>query len=172
MEQYIENAKQLLIGYGLKVIGAVLILVIGIWIAKLISRYTLKLLEKRNVEKTLSKFVSNFTRVLIIIFVVMAAINQVGIETTSFVAVLGAAGLAVGLALQGSLSNFAAGVMLIIFRPIKVGEFIEAGSVKGNVEEIGIFTSLVTGENDKVFIIPNSKLMNDVIVNHNYKKRS
>ncbi len=171
MEQYIENAKQLLIGYGLKVIGAVLILIIGIWISKLFSKYTLKLLEKRKVEKTLSKFVSNFVKVLIIIFVVLAAINQVGIETTSFIAVLGAAGLAVGLALQGSLSNFAAGVMIIIFRPIKLGEYIEAGSVKGIVEEVGIFTSLVTGENDKVYIIPNSKLINDVIVNHNYKKR-
>lgn len=171
MENYIESAKQLLIGYGLKVIGAIFILILGIWISKILSKSTLRILEKRNVEKTLAKFVSNFVKILIIIFVVLASINQVGIETTSFIAVLGAAGLAVGLALQGSLSNFASGVMIIIFRPIKVGEYIETGAVKGHVEEVGIFTSLVKGENDKVYIIPNSKLMNDVIVNHNYLSR-
>ncbi len=171
MEQYFLQAKQLLIVYGLKVIGALAILIIGLWLAKSISKYSYHLLDKRGVDKTLSKFFGNFVRVLIIIFTVLASINQVGIETTSLVAILGAAGLAVGLALQGSLSNFSAGVMLIIFRPIKVGEYIEAGAVKGVVAEIGIFTTLVSQDDTKMYIVPNSKLINDVILNHNYKSR-
>ena len=102
----------------------------------------------------------------LIVFVVLAAIGQAGIETTSFVAVLGAAGLAVGFALQGSLSNFASGVMLIIFRPIKVGDFIEGGGMSGSVKEIGIFVTTLTSPDNKVIFVPNSKLTSDNIINY------
>ncbi|MFH0736799.1 MAG: mechanosensitive ion channel domain-containing protein [bacterium] len=170
MEKYVEQAQQLIIIYGAKIIGALAILIIGIWASKIVSRYIFNLLSKRNVDLTLTKFVSSFIKVVLIVFVIIASISKIGVETTSFIAVLAAAGFAVGLALQGSLSNFAAGIMLILFRPIRVGDYIEASSSKGNVEQIGIFTTLVEGENEKIYIIPNSKLMSDVIVNHSYKK--
>jgi len=170
MDIYIAQAQEMVVFYGAKLIGAVLILLVGIWLAKMISKSIGKLMTKRNVDVTLTKFTVSFVKILLIVFVVLASINQVGIETTSFVAILGAAGLAVGFALQGSLSNFAAGVMLIIFRPMRVGDNVEVVAVKGKVEQVGIFTSLVEGENDKIYIIPNSKLMSDIIVNHDYKK--
>lgn len=170
MEDYILQARQLVVAYGAKIIGAILILIIGFWLSKIISNTVVKLMTKRKIDITLTKFTAAFVKVLLIVFVVLAAISQVGIETTSLVAILGAASFAVGLALQGSLSNFAAGVMLIIFRPIKVHDTIELGSTKGVVDQIGIFTTLVEGENEKIFIIPNTKLMSDTIVNHSYKK--
>ncbi len=170
MEKYVEQAQQLIIAYGAKIIGALAILIIGIWVSKLVANSFFKLMTKRKVDITLTKFVTSFIKVALTIFVIIASISQVGVETTSFIAVLGAAGFAVGLALQGSLSNFAAGVMLIIFHPIRVGDYIEASSSKGTVDQIGIFTTLVEGENEKFYIIPNSKLMSDVIVNHSYKK--
>jgi small conductance mechanosensitive channel len=166
MENYIIMFQEYVTKYGIKLIGAVAILVIGLWAAKLTTNFFNRTLTKREVDTTLVKFFTAIVRILLIIFVVLAAIDQVGIETTSLVAILGAAGLAVGFALQGSLSNFASGVMLIIFRPIKVGDFIEGGGMSGSVKEIGIFVTILTTPDNKAIYVPNSKLTSDNIVNY------
>lgn len=157
--------------YGLNLLFAILILVVGLWLAKVLAKSLLNTLNKRNVDPTLSKFVTALTRIALITFVILAAINRVGIQTTSFVAVLGAAAFAVGFALQGSLSNFASGVMLIIFRPIKVGDFIEGAGQSGTVEEVGIFVTVLITPDNKVIYIPNSKLMGDSIINYSVKDK-
>jgi small conductance mechanosensitive channel len=169
MEETIKELQSLVAAYGLKVLGAIATLVIGVWIARWLARIAGKVLDKRSVDPTLTKFASSLVKITLITFVIISAISQVGIETTSFVAVIGAAGLAVGFALQGSLSNFASGVMLIIFKPIKVGDYIEGGGAAGSVEVIGIFvTTLVTPDN-KVIYIPNSGLTGSNIVNYSAK---
>ena len=117
--------------YGFKVIAALVILILGRWVAKLIEKIIHRMMEKRNVDPTIITFTSNLTYIALLAFVVLAALGKLGIQTTSFIAVLGAAGLAIGLALQGSLSNFAAGFLLIVFRPFRVGDFIEGGRCAG-----------------------------------------
>jgi small conductance mechanosensitive channel len=166
MENYLIILQEYVTQYGIKVIEAILILIIGLWIAKLLTKALNKTLVKKEVDPTLVKFFTAMVRVALIVFVVIAAISQAGIETASFVAVIGAAGLAVGFALQGSLSNFASGVMLIIFRPIKVGDFIEGGGLSGVVKEIGIFVTTLTSPDNKVIFVPNSKLASDNIINY------
>ena len=126
-------------------------------------------MTKSNVDETLVSFVGNLTYVALLTFVVIAAINQLGIQTTSFIAVIGAAGLAIGLALQGSLANFAAGVLLIIFRPFKAGDFIDGAGVAGTVEEIQIFTTHLKTPDNKSIIVPNAKLTGDNITNFSAK---
>jgi small conductance mechanosensitive channel len=166
MENYLLTLQEYVSQYGIQVLEAVLILVIGLWVAKLITKAFNKMLTKREVDVTLTKFFTAMVRISLITFVVIAAIHQAGIETMSFVAVLGGAGLAVGLALQGSLSNFASGVMLIIFKPIKVGDYIEGGGTAGSVQEIGIFVTKLNSPDNKVIFVPNSKLASDNIVNY------
>lgn len=166
MDNYLVMIQEYATVYGIKLIGAIVILVIGLWIAKLLTNSFNKMLIKKNTDETLAKFFTAMVRIGLIAFVVIAAISQVGVETTSFVAVLGAAGLAVGLALQGSLSNFASGVMLIIFKPIKVGDYIEGGGIDGTVKEIGIFVTTLTSLDNKVIFVPNSKMASDNIVNY------
>ena len=141
----------------------------GIWLAKQIKKYVVLMMEKRNVDALLASFSSNIVYVALVAFVVIAALSQLGIQTTSFVAIIGAAGLAIGLALQGSLANFASGVMIIAFRPFKVGDFIEAGGVAGVVEGIQIFsTQMRTGDN-KAIILPNSGITSGNITNYSAK---
>jgi len=141
----------------------------GIWLAKQIKKYVVLMMERRNVDALLASFSSNIVYVALVAFVVIAALSQLGIQTTSFVAIIGAAGLAVGLALQGSLANFASGVMIIAFRPFKVGDFIEAGGVAGVVEGIQIFsTQMRTGDN-KAIIIPNAGITGGNITNYSAK---
>jgi len=118
------------------------------------------------VDPTIGRFVTNIAYVALLVFVVMAALGQLGIQTTSFIAVIGAAGLAIGLALQGSLSNFAAGFMLVAFRPFKVGDFVEGGGVSGTVEEIQIFSTRLKTPDNKLVIVPNSKIFDDAIINY------
>ena len=169
MEDIIKQIQALAAQYGFQVLGAIATLVIGIWIAKLLSKSLKKVLNKRAVDETLSKFLISLVKIALITFVIISAASQVGIQTASFVAVIGAAGLAIGFALQGSLSNLAAGVMLIIFKPIKVGDFIEGGGASGSVEAVGIFiTTLLTPDN-KVVYIPNSTLTNGNITNYSAK---
>jgi small conductance mechanosensitive channel len=169
MEETIKELQSLVAAYGLKVLGAIATLAIGVWIAKWLAKIAGKVLDKRNVDPTLTKFATGIVKIGLTTFVVISAISQIGIETTSFIAVIGAAGLAIGFALQGSLSNFASGVMLIIFKPIKVGDYIEGGGAAGSVESIGIFvTTLVTPDN-KIIYIPNSTLMGSNIVNYSVK---
>ena len=141
----------------------------GIWLAKQIKKYVVLMMQKRNVDALLASFSSNIVYVALVAFVVIAALSQLGIQTTSFVAIIGAAGLAIGLALQGSLANFASGVMIIAFRPFKVGDFIEAGGVAGVVEGIQIFsTQMRTGDN-KAIILPNSGITSGNITNYSAK---
>ena len=135
MENYLVMLQEYVTVYGVKILGALAILIIGLWIAKIITKSFNKMLVKKGIDETLVKFFTAMVRIALTAFVVIAAISQAGVETTSFIAVLGAAGLAVGLALQGSLSNFASGVMLIIFKPIKIGDYIEGGGIHGIVEE-------------------------------------
>lgn len=169
MEQIIKEIEPLVAIYGLKIIGAIVTLIIGIWIAKLLARTLGKVLKKKEVDETLTKFVVSLVRIGLIAFVIISAAAQLGIQTASFIAVIGTAGLAIGFALQGSLSNFASGAMLIIFKPIKVGDYVEGGGVAGSVESVGIFvTTLITPDN-KVIYVPNSNITGNNIVNYSAK---
>ena len=142
MEGIVNKVYAYLIAYGANVIAAILIFLIGKWLAAVVSRLMEKLILKGNADKTLASFVRHLTYIGLLIFVTIAAISKLGVQTTSLIAIIGAAGLAVGLALQGSLANFAAGLMLVIFRPFKVGDLIEAGGTLGTVEEIQIFNTI------------------------------
>ncbi len=169
-EQIIALIQTYLAEYGLKVVAAILIFIIGRIVAGWLRRFAEKVMTKRDVDPTLVGFVSSLAYIGMMAFVILAALGQLGIETTSFIAVLGAAGLAIGLALQGSLANFAAGFLLILFRPFKAGDFIEGGGVSGVVEKIEMFTTtLKTGDN-KTIIVPNGKLASDNIVNYSAKE--
>ncbi len=152
--------------FGLRLLIAIAILIIGRWIAKSIEKVLETVLDKRKVDPTVTQFLGNLSYMLMMTLVVLAAVEKLGVKTTSFVAVIGAAGLAIGLALQGSLSNFASGVLLVMFRPFKVADFVEASGTMGVVEEIQVFaTRMRTGDN-KVITIPNSGIMNGPITNH------
>ena len=161
-----DKIKELVILYGLNLLAAIAIFVIGKWVAKLLRGVLVKMLQRGKVDETLIKFISNLAYSLLLVFVVIAAINRAGIQTTSLIAILGAAGLAIGMALQGSLSNFAAGVMLIIFRPFKVGDFVEGGGTAGTIEEIGIFTTVMKTADNKQIIIPNAAMSGGNITNY------
>jgi small conductance mechanosensitive channel len=169
MEEMLDKIYQLLTVYGLKVIAAIAIFIIGRWVAKGVRKLVERMMTKGKVDPTLVTFTSNMAYIGLLAFIVIAALGQLGIQTTSFIAILGAAGLAVGLALQGSLSNFAAGFLLIIFRPFKVGDLIEAAGVFGVVEAIQIFTTQLKTADNKTVIIPNAKLTDDNIVNWTVK---
>lgn len=166
MEQLLVKLQEWLAFYGIKVIAALAIFIIGRMAAKWVRKLTRKLLSKGKIDDTLVKFVSSLCYFALLTFVIIAALGQLGVQTASFVAILGAAGLAVGLALQGSLSNFAAGVLMIIFKPFKAGDFIEGGGVSGTVEAIGIFTTELKTPDNKKIIVPNSKITGDNIVNY------
>jgi small conductance mechanosensitive channel len=163
------RAYEFLTIYGIKVVGAIVIFVIGRWVVKGVAGFIKRLLIKRKTDETLTSFIYHLSYVALLAFIVIAALNQLGIQTASFIAVLGAAGLAVGLALQGSLSNFAAGVLMIIFKPFKVGDYIEGGGIAGVVEEIQIFTTQLRSPDNKAIIVPNAKITGDNIVNYSAK---
>lgn len=152
--------------YGLKIIAAVLIFIIGRWVAKVLRSVLERMMRKGKVEETLISFVAHLVYVLLLLIIIIAALNQLGIQTTSFIAIIGAAGLAIGLALQGSLANFAAGVLMIIFRPFKVGDYIEGGGTAGTVEEIQIFNTILKSPDNKIIIVPNAKITGENITNY------
>ncbi len=155
--------------YLTNIVTALLVFLIGRWVARKLRKLLEASMTKAKTEQTLVSFVSNLSYAAMMTFVILAALGRLGVQTTSFIAVLGAAGLAVGLALQGSLSNFAAGVLLIIFRPFKVGDLIEAAGTMGVVEDINIFTTHLVTPDNKAVIVPNSKLTGDNIVNYSSK---
>lgn len=169
METVINFIREFAVAYGMKIIGAIAIVVIGFWLTNVITKITSKILKKKSFDPTLSKFITSITKILLQIVVVLAALNTLNFQTTSLIAIIGAAGLAVGFALQGSLSNFASGVMLIVFRPIKVHDLITAAGETGVVEEIGVFTSTIVTLDNKTIIVPNSKLTGDNIINFTTK---
>jgi len=171
MDDIIKQVQTVFTQYGLQVLGAIATLVIGTWIAKWLAKSLGKALKKRSVDETLTKFVVSLAKIALIVFVVISAASQVGIETASFVAVVGAVGLAIGFALQGSLSNLASGVMLIIFKPVKVGDYIEGGGAAGVVESVGIFITTLQTPDNKVVYIPNSTLTGGNIINYSAKDK-
>jgi small conductance mechanosensitive channel len=169
VQNLLAKVYELLTLYGMRVLGAVAIFVIGRWTAKGMTRFVKRIMTRSNQDPTLVGFIANLAYVALLAFVVIAALNQLGIQTASFIAVLGAAGLAVGLALQGSLSNFAAGVLMIIFRPFKVDDYIEGAGVAGTVEAIQIFTTQLKSPDNRTIVVPNAKLMGDTITNFTAK---
>jgi small conductance mechanosensitive channel len=162
----IENLMTMISTWGLRVVGAIALLIIGRMVAGWIRRGIRRIMERREVDPTLIPFVSSLVYYLVIAFVVIAVLGIFGIPTASFVAVLGAAGLAVGLALQGTLSNFAAGVMLLVFRPFKIGDLVEVGGELGVIEAIGIFTTIMNSLDNKKIIQPNAQIFSGTIVNY------
>ncbi len=166
-EDVLRQIAEALSTYGLSVLGAVIILVVGFMVAGWAARMTKRLLDRsERLESTLKPFVVSIVRYAIIIFTVIAVLDQFGVQTTSLLAVLGAAGLAVGLALQGTLSNLAAGVMLLIFRPFKIGHYIEAAGIAGSVEEISLFTTELNTPDNVHITVPNGQLWGAAIKNY------
>ncbi|MBT8089959.1 MAG: mechanosensitive ion channel [Gammaproteobacteria bacterium] len=154
------------VGLVKNIVVALIIFYVGRLVISLVVRGLRKVMRKQNIEKTLETFVCNLVRIVLLVVVIIAAIGQLGIQTTSFIAIFGAAGLAVGLALQGSLSNFASGVLIVLFRPYKVGDFIEGAGISGSVEQVQILTTILkTGDNKQV-IVPNSQIMGSIITNY------
>ena len=166
MEEILHKASGYLTQYGLNIVIALLIFFVGKWVAHKAAMLIEGLMLRAKIDKTLSSFTRNIAYFAMLAFVVVAALGKLGIETSSFIAIVGAAGLAVGLALQGSLSNFASGVMMMIFRPFVIGDYVEAGGGEGTVAEIQIFTTIIMTKDGKRIIIPNSKITGDKITVH------
>jgi small conductance mechanosensitive channel len=165
MTSIIEQTKIFFEQYSWNIIGALLIFLIGKWIARRIVKLSKRLMERQGVDITLIRFIDNMLYYALLIVVLMAAADQLGIDTNSFLAIFGAAGLAVGLALKDSLGNIASGVMLVFFRPFKINDWVTAGGVTGKVEMINIFnTTFLTADNQRM-IVPNGQITNDVITN-------
>ena len=164
----VEELLAALTTYGLDVIGAIIILIIGNIISKSVPKTLSKLLNKRNIDQTVVNFLGNLTRATIMIFTVLLVLAQFGVQTASLIAVLGAAGLAIGLALQGTLSNVAGGVMLLCFRPIKIGDFVEVAGLAGTVKAVNLFTTeMATGDNVQI-ILPNATVWGSAIKNFSF----
>ena len=164
--KYADQAVEYISLYGLNILAAIAIFIIGKIVARSITKLVQKAMSKNKVDQTLVSFIGNIVYGLLLTFVVIASLNKLGIETTSLAAIIAAAGLAIGLALQGSLSNLAAGVMIILFRPLKIGDFVEAGGVSGVVEDISIFTTRMKTGDNKVIIVPNSSVTGGAITNY------
>lgn len=165
MEETGRKILEYITTYGMSVLAAVVIFVVGKWVAGKLSQLIERVMGRTDTDPTLVKFVKNFSYIAMMTFVIIAAVSKLGVQTTSFIAVIGAAGLAVGLALQGSLSNFAAGVLIIIFRPFKVGDFIEAGGTMGTVQETQIFNTVLSHPDNRVQFVPNSLILSGIITN-------
>ena len=161
-----EKGVDLGIDLGIKVATALAIFLIGKFLIKILVRGISKVMQKQGVDKTLETFICNLVRISLMVVVVIAAIGAIGIQTTSFIAIFGAAGLAVGLALQGSLSNFASGVLIVLFRPYRVGDFVEAAGIAGSVEQVQILTTILKTGDNKQIIVPNSQIMDSIITNY------
>ena len=164
---WINNNQDMLIEYSIKVIVAIVILFAASIVTRILASIMRKGMQKRQVDNAVISFLTAIVKSLIFIAALMVALNQIGVETTSFIAILGAAGLAIGLALQGSLSNIASGVLLIMFRPIRSGEYVEAAGTAGTVEEINIFQTILKTPDRKVVYLPNSQVIGSAITNYN-----
>ena len=165
-QTWLTNNQGLIIEYAVNIAAALLTLLIGYIAANILSGGVVKVMHTRKLDTTVTHFVGSILKYTILVFVVIAALGRVGVQTASFVAIIGAAGLAIGLALQGSLSNFAAGFLLIIFRPIKAGEFIEVAGTAGVVQSVQLFTTTLTSGDNKMVVVPNSAILNGTIVNY------
>ncbi len=166
LDEVFEMVKTAGVDFGISIVTALAIFYIGRLVVRLMMRGLNRAMQAQQVDKTLQTFVTNLVSMVLLMFVIIAAISALGIQTASFIAVLGAAGLAVGLALQGSLSNFASGVLIVMFKPYKVGDWVEAAGISGSVEEVQILTTVLkTGDNKRV-IVPNAQIMNSIITNY------
>jgi len=166
VNEILQKVYEYLATYGLKIIAALVIFIVGRWLARLLSKLAGQALRKAAVDETLVRFGEHLSYVALFVFVIIAALATLGIQTTSFVVVMGTAGLAIGLALQGSLANFAAGVLMTIFKPIRVGDFVEVGGTKGTVKEIQIFNTILNSPDNVRVIVPNAKVTGDSIMNY------
>lgn len=162
---YVAIFEQYVLPWGGRALIALAILLLGLWAVKIVVGVSRRVMNKAGADPMLSGFLGSILKGLLLIAVFIAVLDQLGVQTTSLIAVLGAAGLAVGLALQGSLSNFAAGVMLIVFKPFRVGDFVEVAGTAGTVETIRIFSTLITSPDNREVTIPNGQIYNGVIVN-------
>lgn len=169
LSKYADLAIMYVSEYGLKILGAIAIFVIGKWVANKLAMLTKKAMTKAKVDVTLSEFSESVIYFSLLAMVILASLNALGINTTSFIAVFGAASLAVGLALKDSLSNVGAAVLIIIFRPFKIGDFIEAGGAIGTVEDITMFSTIMSPVDNRTIIVPNSKIIGDNIINYSKK---
>lgn len=160
-----EKFQAVSVDFGIKFIAAIAIFYIGRLIARFVSKGIHKIMEAQKVDKILESFVTNLVYWTLMTFVIIAAINQIGIQTTSLIAIMGAAGLAIGLALQGSLANFAAGVLIVMFRPYRVGDFVEAAGVAGSVVQVQILSTILKTVDNKQIVVPNAQIMNSIITN-------
>ena len=169
MDQYLDQiqtfANDNLMPYAWNIIAALVIFIVGKWVVSKLAHWVNRMLDKR-VDATVSKFLGNIVHIILFAFVIIAALDQLGVETTSLVAILGAAGLAVGLALKDSLGNFAAGVMIILFKPFRVGHYVEVAGIGGTVKEIKIHATILGSPDNKVITVPNGAIMADNIINY------
>jgi small conductance mechanosensitive channel len=170
MEKYFDLILQKLVEYGPKLLGAILVLIIGLWIVKAMTNTFKKVMLKSKLDDSLIPFLGGIVGGLLKVMLVIAVMGMVGIEMTSFIAILGAVGLAVGMALSGTLQNFAGGVMLLIFKPYKAGDYIEAQGYAGTVEEIQIFNTILLTPDNKKIIIPNGGLSTSSMINYSAKE--
>lgn len=164
-QKWIDKGYDLIVEFAPKILAAILIWIIGSWIIKMLMKGIKKAMTKANYDESLKKFLLNLLNWILKIVLILVVLGTVGVETTSFAAILAAAGLAVGMALQGSLGNFAGGVLIMIFKPFKIGDLIEAQGEIGVVKEIEIFTTKLTGLSNREIIIPNGALSNGNIIN-------
>ncbi len=162
---WLVNNQALLLSYAVNIVAALAIIIIGLIVARMISNAVNRLMISRNIDATVADFLSALVRYAIIAFTLIAALGRVGVQTASVIAVLGAAGLAVGLALQGSLSNLAAGVLLVLFRPFRAGEYVDLGGVAGTVQSVQIFSTTMRTADGKIIVIPNGKIIAGNIIN-------
>jgi small conductance mechanosensitive channel len=160
-----EKFQAVSVDFGIKFITAIAIFYIGRLIARFVSKGIHKIMEAQKVDKILESFVTNLVYWTLMTFVIIAAINQIGIQTTSLIAIMGAAGLAIGLALQGSLANFAAGILIVMFRPYRVGDFVEAAGVAGSVVQVQILSTILKTVDNKQIVVPNAQIMSSIITN-------
>jgi small conductance mechanosensitive channel len=161
-----DKGVDISINFGIKAATALAIFLIGKFLIRLVVGGLRKVMQKQDVDKTLETFICNLVSMALLVVVVIAAIGALGVETTSFIAIFGAAGLAVGLALQGSLSNFASGVLIVLFRPYRVGDWVEAAGISGSVEQVQILTTILKTGDNKQIIVPNSQIMDSIITNY------
>jgi small conductance mechanosensitive channel len=165
LSKIIDSIKVIFATYGLKILGAILFFIIGLWIINAVTRLLGKVMERRHIDTSLQSFLSSMISVGLKVLLLVSVAGMVGIETTSFIAVIGALGLAVGLALQGSLANFAGGVLILLFKPFKAGDLIETNGQTGVVQEIQIFNTILLTPENKTTIIANAMVSNGIIIN-------
>lgn len=170
LTEWLINHKSMMLTAVSHLTMAILLFVIGICLAKFSGEALKKVLVKRGIDNTVTQFFSALLRYVLMIIFIVAALQRIGVETSSIVAIIGAAGLAVGLALQGSLANFAAGVMLVTFRPVRAGEYAMVGSVAGTIQEINIFSTTLTTPDNKIVVVPNGKIIAGEITNFTRQK--